>query len=339
MEAKREAIVGFLKAGKSPTEISSLLNCSRMAVYRAQKLYDETGGFKQRRPGRVRTIRTLELKRKVESRIKRNPIRSIRKMASELNVSKNTVARIVQDIGAKSRAITSRQLVTTKTKEKRLERARKLLSKIRHKPKETHIVFSDEKLFKLDRVINRRNSRYISKERAENVASHVKHAFKTKHPGQVMVLRVFGSDGSICPPIFIDSGIKITSDVYIGILQSKVLPWLRKTYPENNFIWQQDGAPAHSSAKTQKFLREQMPEFWSKELWPPSSPDLNPLDYAIWGHLESKINRTSHSSVKALKSVISREWKKISPSYISNVCKSFRSRLTKVIEKEGDIFE
>ena len=35
-------------------------------------------------------------------------------------------------------------------------------------------------------------------------------------------------------------------------------------------------------------------------LWPPSSPNHNPLDYAIWGVLENK-NATSHLNISLVK--------------------------------------
>ena len=35
---------------------------------------------------------------------------------------------------------------------------------------------------------------------------------------------------------------------------------------------------------TQSWLRAENIEFISKEEWPPSSPDLNPLYYSVWVH-------------------------------------------------------
>ena len=43
---------------------------------------------------------------------------------------------------------------------------------------------------------------------------------------------------------------------------------------------------------------------------PPLSPDLSPLDYAIWGVQENRTNSTSHTNVGSLKSAISEEWNK-----------------------------
>ena len=41
-----------------------------------------------------------------------------------------------------------------------------------------------------------------------------------------------------------------------------------------------------------------------------SSPDLSPIDYAIWSALESKTNATSHTDIASLKTAIEKEWKK-----------------------------
>jgi len=48
-------------------------------------------------------------------------------------------------------------------------------------------------------------------------------------------------------------------------------------------LFQQDGAPAHRSRHTVAYLRSNVPEFIEPENWSPNSPDLNPVDYAVWG--------------------------------------------------------
>ena len=45
------------------------------------------------------------------------------------------------------------------------------------------------------------------------------------------------------------------------------------------------------------------PEIIAVSLWPPSSPDFNPLDYIIRGILEN-INANSHSNIGSLKTTI-----------------------------------
>ena len=41
------------------------------------------------------------------------------------------------------------------------------------------------------------------------------------------------------------------------------------------------GAPLHTSKKTQSWFRENFFSFWDKEMWPPSSPDLNLLVFIV----------------------------------------------------------
>ena len=56
---------------------------------------------------------------------------------------------------------------------------------------------------------------------------------------------------------------------------------------------------SHTANLVQEWCKENMAGFWSKELWPPSSPDLNPIDFAIWSNLESKACSSNHSSVES----------------------------------------
>jgi hypothetical protein len=58
--------------------------------------------------------------------------------------------------------------------------------------------------------------------------------------------------------------------------------------PNNNFIFQQDGAPAHTSRLAQEWLEQNISDFIKKDEWPPNSPDLNPLDFHIWGAMLEK---------------------------------------------------
>ncbi|QQP40475.1 Uncharacterized protein FKW44_014522, partial [Caligus rogercresseyi] len=53
--------------------------------------------------------------------------------------------------------------------------------------------------------------------------------------------------------------------------------------PRNNYVFTQDGVPAHTSKKVQEFCKGNMASFWPADFWPSSSPDVNPLDFAVWG--------------------------------------------------------
>ena len=74
-------------------------------------------------------------------------------------------------------------------------------------------------------------------------------------------------------------------------------------------------------------------------MWPPSSPDLNPLDYGIWGYVEAKACATPHSNVESLKASVDREWAAMPEAYVVKTCRSFRRRLEAIIASNGGHFE
>jgi len=51
----------------------------------------------------------------------------------------------------------------------------------------------------------------------------------------------------------------------------------------SGFIFQQKGAPAHTAKLAQNWIATNCSDFIGNVEWPPDSPDLNPLDYHVWG--------------------------------------------------------
>ena len=77
-----------------------------------------------------------------------------------------------------------------------------------------------------------------------------------------MVLGVLGSDGKKMPLYYFKPCKKIEANTYYKVPRYIILPWLKATYPNNNYVWHQDGTPAHMSVKAQKFCEENMANFW-----------------------------------------------------------------------------
>ena len=81
--------------------------------------------------------------------------------------------------------------------------------------------------------------------------------------------------------------MKVNGSYYPDVLLSqKLLPVMREVSGEV-FIFQQDSAPTHRARDTVRFLEQTTPAFISPDLWPPNSPDLNPVDYKIWASFSS----------------------------------------------------
>ena len=244
------------------------------------------------------------------------------------------MSKALKKCGLESRVRPCRQYLSQTTKETRLSKAKKLRNMLKKQSSDTVIIFSDKKLFTVDQAYNRRNSRAV-------VPSGTKPPpiMKTKFPQKVMVLGIVASDGKKCPPIFFEAGLKITAKVYMDVLKKKVLPWLKRTYPRGNYVFQQDSAPAHKAKVTQAWMEKNFAAYWPWALWPPSSPDCNPLDYAVWGLMNTRVQATPHRNISELKATIQKEWKKLSSDYIIKSCSSFRRRIEAVIEAEGGHME
>ncbi|GFW09129.1 putative LOC100569746 [Trichonephila clavipes] len=64
-------------------------------------------------------------------------------------------------------------------------------------------------------------------------------------------------------------------------------------------LWfQQDGATCHTARATIDLLKDTFGDRLISRFgpvnWPPSSCDLTPLDYFLWGYVKSLVNRKSH---------------------------------------------
>jgi len=73
--------------------------------------------------------------------------------------------------------------------------------------------------------------------------------------------------------IFVQPGAKVNGAYYLDELLAAI-----RQIAGDHFIFQQDSAPAHRARDTVDFLRRSTPQFITPDLWPPNSPDLNPVD-------------------------------------------------------------
>jgi transposase len=329
--SKNQSIIDLHRAQVPIKIITETLCVSRATVYRVLK----NGNVdRKKRVGSWNKKLDENFLKKVSKAVEADPTLSIRKQAKKLKVSDYTVRKGLKMLGKKSIVRPPAPLLTERLKKLRFERSKRLLNILKKDAASTVRIFSDKKVFTVDQVYNRRNDRIIV-----NQGTPATPVITTKHPAGCMVLGIVASDGQKCPAIFVPEGVKVNSDAYIELLKSKVVPWLKKTYPKGNYVWQQDGAPAHTSKKTQAWLAENMSMFWDKTIWPPSSPDLNPLDFSVWSVIEAKACKVPHSSVAALKDSIAKAWRYMSKDYLKRTCAQFRARIEKVIEMEGGLFE
>lgn len=109
----------------------------------------------------------------------------------------------------------------------------------------------------------------------------------------------------------------------------------------DEFIFQQDGAPAHGAKVTQEWLAQNCPDFIDKNCWPPNSPDLNPLDYHVWGAMLEQFNKLNPKpqNLPDLKVALQTIWNNLPDETICKSVLSFRNRLSACVKAQGGHFE
>ena len=276
-----ELILKKQSEGKVIRVIAEELNMTKSKIGRYLQRYRATGTFELRpKKGRPRTKRTTEVREAVRKRIKRNPNRSASKMAKDFKCSERTMRRLLKsDLNLKPFKYQRRHLINSKTKVKRLKISRQIRKFLKQRPC-PEMIWTDEKIFTIERSHNHQNDRLWAVD-LEDIPENERSIFVRHHPAQVMVWGGVTDSGKKTPLIPIPEGVKVNSTVYTELLLTKVLPWIEKQTWEHGYCFQQDGAPAHTAKITQKWLGDNFQAFWDKTFWPPSSPDLNPMDNSI----------------------------------------------------------
>ena len=81
---------------------------------------------------------------------------------------------------------------------------------------------------------------------------------------------------------FVEEKAKVNVAYYTGSLLPMLTDDCKQLLP-HGFVFQQDGAPAHTAHQTQDWLTASCTDFIAKDEWPFKLPDLYPLDYHASG--------------------------------------------------------
>lgn len=97
----------------------------------------------------------------------------------------------------------------------------------------------------------------------------------------IMVWDAVSSDETKSPLVLIEEWVKVYSRVHQKMLHGYVLPWLSETFG-SHYIFTKNSALVHTSKFSAELLKETFPWIFMKITWPPSCPDINPMNFVIW---------------------------------------------------------
>lgn len=260
-------------------------------------------------------------------------------MAREIGISEASVRRIAKsDLNLSSFKRTPVQVINDATKLKRLIRSRSLLRRLTVE-KTKRVFFTDEKIFYINPPVNNQNNRIWSAGRKRGVNPQRLLVQRAKFSPHVMVSAgvSYAGKGRIH---FVADKTKINADYYVTSLLPKLIEDCENVMP-GNFVFQRDGAPAHTARQTQEWLAINCPDFVKKCEWPPNSPDLNPLDYHVWGAMLQKYKQYTPkpTNKEQLKTVLEEIWDDLPQQSIQKAVLTFRKRLQMCIDADGGHIE
>ena len=343
--AVRSRAVGMVIGGMQSGQVAQELGIAKRSLERWLALHRAGKGLEnQAGRGRKSTITRVAKIVIAKSAFKRG--HSTRKLSSKLSqrghpVSKSTVHRYLRTcLGLKPLKPQLQPKLSPEQKRRRLEFAKEhsdwTIDDWRR------VIFSDESPYELHHPPNRQNDRVWAHNPSEVVPTET-----VKHPTKVLVWGAMSFQG-LSDLHVIPRGQTVTATYYRdNILETTLRSALRRTreygpptavklHPDmSKVIFQQDGAPAHTAATSQEWCEEHLPDFWQKEVWPPNSPDLSPIEN-LWAIVQSKMDEMpAANSRERLTDSLKLAWKKIPRETISNLISGMPDRMQACVRERG----
>lgn len=216
--------------------------------------------------------------------IQRSPQLSTRRISNRTNISRSTVWRTLKENSFYPYHLQTVQNLHPGDSELRLNFCRWV-----HENQNIvdYILFTDESMFTRYGILNLKNSHRWSTENPKEV---VESNFQIRFSINVWC-GIIG-DQLIGPFVFQN---RLTGLVYKDFVENQLPVLLEDVSLEkrHQMLFQHDGAPPHYSQDVRQHLNLHFPDRWIGRggpiNWPPRSPDLNTLDYYLWGHLKELV--------------------------------------------------
>ncbi|CAI9539051.1 unnamed protein product [Staurois parvus] len=139
-------------------------------------------------------------------------------------------------------------------------------------------------------------------------------------------------------PFRVPEGVKMTYAKYVEFMTDHFLPWYRrKNYAfRNKIIFMHDNAPSHAAKNTSASMAAMGIKGEKVMVWPPSSPDLNPIEN-LWSILKQKIYEGGRqfTSKQQLWEAILTSCKQIQAETVLKLTSSMDARLVKLLSNKG----
>lgn len=290
--------------------------------------------------GRQRTRQTIDAEEAILHQVEENPAASTRGISRATAVSRHVVWRTLRENLLHPYHIQRVQFLEETDFPRRMQFCQWLLR--RHGEDlefASNILFTDEANFSRRGVMNYHNYHHWAEENP-----HITRNARFQQEFSLNVWAGICSNRLIGPYIL---PARLAGATFLDFLEN-VLPDLLEDLPlglRRNMWFLLDGAPAHFSVHVRNWLNGHYPNRWvgrnGPVVWPPRSPDINPIDFFLWGHIKNVVYATEVQTVDDL-------WQRIqaactdlrqNPNVFERVRNSFLRRAEVCIQVHGGHFE
>ena len=200
--------------------------------------------------------------------------------------SPQTVRRKLVQAGIFACRPTKKPKLTNRMKKKRLRWAR--LFKSWTVEDWRRVTFSDEST--IETCQDRR--RFVRRKSTEkDLPACIKQV--VKFPEKVMVWSLISAHGT--GRLHVINGT-MNSLKYRDVIDQQLVPQAEEWFPDGNYVFQQDGAPCHTSNLIKDHLQGMGLEVLP---WPGNSPDLNPIE-GLWNDMKNEVNKIAITNKEQL---------------------------------------
>ncbi|KAJ4449249.1 hypothetical protein ANN_00646 [Periplaneta americana] len=237
--------------------------------------------------GRPRST-TPEVQEKILEAVNMTSSISTRRVALQVNVPYTTVWRLLKEYQLYPYHLQRVQALSPADYPARVRFCQWFLQQCGVNPNFPALVlFTDEAQFTRDGITNFHNQHVWAYENPRaTFPSHHQVRFSLNMWAGIIGDRLVG------PHVLVN---RLTGQSYTNFLEN-TLPHVLEATPlinRQHIHFLHDGAPTHFSRTTRRYLDRRFPDRWIGRCgpiaWPPRSPDLNPLDFYLWGHLKSLV--------------------------------------------------
>src|SRR5215469_2188886 len=297
------------------------------------KQFSEVGDVKKRKsPGRPKV--SNQRVDDVRAAMLLSPHTSVRKLSLQLQIPLSTVHGILHKrLKFRSYKIQVVQHLQAKDYTARVDGCNVLIENIeRDDHFLSNLIFSDEATFHISGRVNRHNCRIWGEENPHELYEHERDSPKVTVWCALANNRIYG-------PYFFDEKT-VNSASYLNMLQTFFVPQLQQIRGHlRRIIFQQDGAPPHYALEVRAYLDQTFADRWIGRAgplaWPPRSPDLNPLDFYLWGHIKTTVYRTKPTTINELRQRIINAVRAIPVEHPQNAFREFERRIRLIIVNDG----